>query len=128
MLAYTLFGTNDSTKAREFYNALLSSFNMKIALENERISLWAGEAGAMLGVCIPADNQEATHGNGTMIALRSNSTDEVDKAFDYALTLGATQSGVLSELKNEDDILFYGKYVRDLDGNRICFFYSTMMP
>jgi predicted lactoylglutathione lyase len=74
--------------------------------------------GAMLALCIPY-NEEAQHpGNGTMVAIPGGSREGVDKLYAKAIELGATDEGEPGERMP----VFYGAYVRDLDGNKLCFF------
>ena len=46
-----------------------------------------------LASTLPHDGKDATHGNGTMVALRMNSTEAVDAFYAKAMELGATDEG-----------------------------------
>jgi predicted lactoylglutathione lyase len=72
----------------------------------------------MLALCIPYDEKPHERGNGQMVAIPGGSREGVDKLFAKALELGATDEGEPGErIPN----VFYGAYVRDLDGNKLCF-------
>ncbi|WP_083700258.1 hypothetical protein [Shewanella sp. UCD-KL12] len=80
---------------------------------------WTDDKGPLLGICAPSDGNEATYGNGTLVGLRLEDKGSVDRIYQTAQRLGAK---VLSA-PNPDDESFYGGYVRDLDGNKLCLFF-----
>ena len=69
---------------------------------------------------LPHNRQTATFGNGTMVTFDIISKNEVDKFYNLALKLGATDEGLPGPRHEED----YYAYFRDLDGNKICAFSS----
>ena len=71
------------------------------------------------GITIPFDGQPATVGNGVMIALAASSKEQVDKLYAKAMSLGATDEGKPGARMDN----FYAAYFRDLDGNKLNFFY-----
>jgi len=72
----------------------------------------------MLAICIPYDEKAASVGNGTMVAIRAGSRAACDELYAKAIALGATCDGPPGERVPD---FFYGAYVRDLDGNKLCF-------
>ncbi|MBW2316852.1 MAG: VOC family protein [Deltaproteobacteria bacterium] len=119
MLAYTTIGTNDMPRALEFYDALLGEVGAKRLFGMDRIQFYGtGEGGAMLAVCIPYDEQTHERGNGQMIAIPGGSKEGVDSLYAKALELGAVDEGPPGDRIPD---VFYGAYVRDFDGNKICF-------
>jgi predicted lactoylglutathione lyase len=78
---------------------------------------------AMIALCIPYDEEPHERGNGWMIAIPGGSKEGVDKLYAKAIELGATDDGPPGDrIPN----LFYGAYVRDLDGNKLCFMEMKM--
>ena len=73
-------------------------------------------------VCRPYDGNAATIGNGTMIAFTVDSTDKVDSIHARAMALGATDEGAPG--KRMDG--FYAGYFRDLDGNKLNVFCTSL--
>ncbi len=70
MIGYAMFGTRDLPRAATFYDALLGELGAKRAMDTEQFIMWAVSPEApMIAICKPRDGQEATVGNGTMIAL-----------------------------------------------------------
>jgi predicted lactoylglutathione lyase len=120
MVGYMTLGTNDLERAGRFYDALLSEHGGKRVMENERMVMWGGGGGGgMLALCRPYDEAAASSGNGTMVAFAMPSQDAVKSFHAKALSLGATDEGAPGP-RGEGG--FYGAYVRDLDGNKLCAF------
>ena len=72
----------------------------------------------MLAICIPYDKNPPSAGNGTMVAIRAGSRAACDELYAKAIELGATCDGPPGERMPD---FFYGAYVRDPDGNKLCF-------
>jgi catechol 2,3-dioxygenase-like lactoylglutathione lyase family enzyme len=119
MLAYATIGTKDMHRAVAFYDALLAEIGAKQLFGMDRIKFYGQSTdGAMLALCIPYDEKPHEPGNGQMIAIPGGSKQGVDKLYAKALELGATDDGPPGDrIPN----VFYGAYVRDLDGNKLCF-------
>ena len=110
-------------RAEGFYNALLAEIGAKQLFGQDRIKFYGtGPEDSMLAVCIPYDEEEAQPGNGCMVAIPGGSREGVDKLYAKAMELGATDEGEPGERLP----IFYGAYVRDLDGNKLCFFEMKM--
>jgi len=119
MIGYVTIGTNDLARAEKFYDALLAEIGGKRVMANDRMRMYAGGQGqAMLAVCTPFDKNEATVGNGNMVALAAGSKENVDRIYKKALELGATDEGP----PGARSPAFYGGYFRDLDGNKFVAF------
>ena len=120
MIAYVTIGVNDMARAEAFYNELLAELGGKQLMGMDRIKFYGtGEGGAMLAICIPYDEGEQNCGNGTMFAIPAGGPEGVQKMYAKALELGATDEG---EPGDRVPGVFYGAYVRDLDGNKLCFY------
>jgi catechol 2,3-dioxygenase-like lactoylglutathione lyase family enzyme len=119
MIGYTLLGVKDLAKAEQFYTAVLGELGAKVVMGMDRIKLFGTGPGApMFGVCLPYDEKPASAGNGTMVAITCDTTAKVDAAYKKARELGAADEGAPGQRGPG----FYGAYIRDLDGNKICFF------
>ncbi|MEN8722084.1 MAG: VOC family protein [Alphaproteobacteria bacterium] len=119
MIGYTTLGANDLPKAVSFYEKLLAPLGPQKIMDDGRMIIFAGGNGAMLGVCTPDNGAVATSGNGTMVALAAASKEQVDELYKLALDLGGTDEGAPGARTEA----FYGAYCRDLDGNKLCFFF-----
>lgn len=117
MLAYVTLGTNNIENSLAFYEPLLAELGAKKLFDNNRLHFFGTEMGApMLAIGGPYDEQTATHGNGTMVALPTASREDVDRIYQKALDLGGQDDGAPGERGPG----FYGCYVRDADNNKIC--------
>ena len=124
MLGYTTIGVNDMARAEAFYGALLGELGASQLFGQDRIKFYGtGMDSAMLAICIPYDEQAPAPGNGNMVAIPAGGRENVDKLYAKAIELGATDEGEPGERVPG---VFYGAYVRDLDGNKLCFQKMTM--
>lgn len=122
MIGYTTIGAKDLDKALAFYDSLLSLVGGKRLMEMDRIKFYGTDAGgAMLAVCIPSNENAQTCGNGQMVAIPGASIEGAEALYNKAIELGATSAGEPGQRFD----FFYGAYVYDLDGNKLCFFHMT---
>ena len=119
MLGYTTIGVNDMDRAVAFYDALLPEIGAKQLFGMDRIKFYGTSPdAAMLAICIPYNEEAQAIGNGNMVAISGGGREGVDRLYAKAIELGATDDGP----PGERNPAFYGAYVRDLDGNKLCFF------
>ena len=117
MLAYVTLGTNNIEKSLAFYEPFMAEFGAKKLFDNGRLHFFGtGMDAPMIAVGGPYDEQTATNGNGTMLAMPVASREDVDRIYAKALELGGTSEGEPGERMPT----FYGGYVRDPDNNKIC--------
>ncbi len=120
MIGYTTIGVNDMERAKTFYTDLFADKGAKVVVDMGRIAFIGTKRGEpMLAVCEPYDKEAPAPGNGGMIAFTASSKEEAKALYDKAIELGATCDGAPGQRIPDR---FYGGYVRDLDGNKICFF------
>jgi len=125
MIGYVTLGTKDIARAAEFYDALLDELGAKRFMEMERFIAWStGPKSPGLAVALPFDENDATNGNGTMIALAAEDPAMVDRLYAKAIELGGTCEGPAGPRGD----WFYAGYFRDLDGNKLNFFCMTGKP
>lgn len=126
MIGYITIGANDAEKSGKFYDAVLG------AIGNERKfsdSGWIGYGpkgsdSHSVYVCSPFDKKPATFGNGIMIAFKANSRADVQAAHDAGVASGGTDEGAPGYRPPEKEE-WYGAYLRDPVGNKICVFYKS---
>ncbi len=118
MIAYTTIGVSDLEKAKAFYLSLLEDLGVNVFMDTGRLAAMGGpNGGPMLAVCTPYNGEAPDPGNGNMVAIPPGSTELVDKLHAKALELGASDEGAPGQRMDG----FYGGYIRDHDGNKICF-------
>ncbi len=118
MIGYTTVGAKDLGKALEFYDAFLGELGGKRVMEMKNGQLYGFAQGPLFGVTRPHDGNTQNCGNGNMIALRCASKEKVEELYNTALKLGGTDEGKPGDRGGG----FYGAYLRDLDGNKLCVF------
>ena len=128
MLTYVYFGTNDLSRAVAFYDAILAPLGMSRCVtgdpEWDRVAAGWGiyeEGGSRelaFWVGTPFNQQPATVGNGSMVAFRARSWQEVDTFHAAALAKGGVCDGPPG-LRPHYSPDFYAAYVRDPDGNKL---------
>ncbi len=119
MIGYTTLGVKDLAKAEQFYAGVLGELGAKMVMGMDRMKLFGTGPGApMFGICTPYDGKPASAGNGTMVAIQCDTTTKVDAAYNKAIALGAADEGAAGQRGPG----FYGAYIRDADGNKVCFF------
>jgi len=118
LIGYITLGTNNLARAGAFYDALLETLGAKRIMTDDRMLGWGKKPGeTMFSVIEPSNKEEAYSGNGVMVALNVGSAEAVNKVYQQALDLGATNEGHPHD--RGSDMGFYGGYFRDLDGNKL---------
>ena len=119
MISYVTLGVSNLAAAKAFYGELLAEQGAKILIDMDRISFIGKSMDQpMLAVCTPFNEQPAQAGNGTMVSFAPGSKAGVDALYNKAIALGATCDGAPGE---RIPGVFYGAYVKDVDGNKLCF-------
>lgn len=120
MIGYVMLGTNKFDEAAKFYDELLGTLGAGRFMESDTFIAWATSPGApSISICRPYDGNEATVGNGVMVAIVVDSREKVDALHAKALELGGTDEGAPGPRMDN----FYAGYFRDLDGNKLNAFY-----
>ena len=117
-LNYCVAGTNDMALAVPFYDALFASSDIKKIHAEGRMTFWQGTE-FMFALAEPFDGNAATVGNGMMLGFQLDEADQVTSQHSKALELGGADEG-----EPKDRSGHFSAYVRDLDGNKICFYSS----
>ena len=126
MIGYVTLGTNNPQASIAFYDAVLVPMGMvrKFAQDNG----WTGygledtpDADVEVCICPPFNGEAATAGNGTMIAFRALNKEQVDTAWQAGMNNGGLDEGQPG-FRPADSTHFYGAYLRDPAGNKICLF------
>jgi catechol 2,3-dioxygenase-like lactoylglutathione lyase family enzyme len=123
MLSHIHLGVTDFARAHAFYAQLLPMLGWKPRFADESRP-WAGwqppdQPRPLFLIGVPFDGQGASPGNGQMIALLAPSRVAVERFHVTALALGATCEGAPG-LRPEYHADYYGAYLRDPDGNKLC--------
>ena len=118
MINYVMVGTNRFDAAVTFYDALLTAMGATRAYATPKNVGWGWGIGTpMFIVTTPYDQQQASIGNGSMVAFDVATAESVDALHAKVLALGGTSAG---DPGPRGEHLYVG-YWRDLDGNKFNF-------
>jgi predicted lactoylglutathione lyase len=120
MIGYVTVGTNDLEKSAKYYDALMGSAGIGRIMEQEDYFIVWGESMEVtsLGVTRPFNKQQATAGNGNMVALAFETPEQVQAFHARALELGGSNEGDPGFRPEENTSGFYAGYFRDPEGNK----------
>jgi catechol 2,3-dioxygenase-like lactoylglutathione lyase family enzyme len=122
MFSHMIVGVTDFDRALAFYRPLMSLLGIaERFVDRERP--WAGwqlpgQARPLFLVGAPFDGEHDA-GNGQMTAFLAANRATVDAAHALALAGGGTDDGAPG-LRPQYHADYYGAYVRDPDGNKLC--------
>ena len=128
MIGYVTIGAKDSAASGKFYDAVFGALGSERKLADGG---WIGygEAGPEKGfmachsaICPPFNGEAARAGNGIMIAYRAKSQDAVKAAYEGGMANGGADEGAPGFRPADATAGFYGAYLRDPTGNKICVF------
>ena len=128
MFTYVCLGSNNLPRACRFYDAVLAPLGLTrcdTSTEDDA-DAWPGwgtytDQGRQelaLWLCHPFDGRPASAGNGTMVALKAGSWQQVQAFHAAALLHGGVSDGEPG-LRLQYNPDFYAAYVRDPDGNKL---------
>jgi catechol 2,3-dioxygenase-like lactoylglutathione lyase family enzyme len=127
MLGYVTIGARDPEASGKFYDAVLG------AIGDERKFTdgdWLGYGPKSEGpdshycyVCKPFNKEPAQPANGLMLAFTAHSKDEVNAAHAAGLANGGSDEGKPG-FRPPEGTSFYGAYLRDPTGNKICVYFK----
>ncbi|MBR7619084.1 VOC family protein [Phenylobacterium sp. 20VBR1] len=121
-IGYVTIGALDVAAALPFYDAVLGAIGYHRAFLDGG---WAGygpkDGDANTFICPPFDGEAARPGNGIMVGFLAPSQEAVAAAHAAALANGGVDEGAPGP-RPADSTSFYGAYVRDLTGNKLCIF------
>lgn len=126
MLGYVTIGHNDLEAACAFYDAVFAPLGYGRTFKDGG---WAGYGpggkaeGLEFYLCNPHDGGTATFGNGSMLALKAQSRAAVDAFHTAGLAAGGKDEGAPG-VRGEFTPPFYGAYLRDPTGNKLCAYFK----
>ena len=124
MFSHVTLGVTDFDRAFAFYAPLLARLGLVLRFREEARP-WAGWQPAAGGrplfiLTAPYDGQAAAPGNGVMLALDAPDRATVRAAHALAVQNGGSDAGAPG-LRPQYHAHYYGAYVHDPDGNKLCF-------
>lgn len=125
MFNHVMIGTNDLQRAQAFYDALLGTLGVegppaRSVANSGHVRLFYRHAGNTLGITQPIDGRAASSCNGSTIAFRCDSPEQVRRFHDAAVAQGGMSIEDPPGLRTLGTFTYYLAYVRDLDGHKLC--------
>ncbi len=121
MFSHATLGTNDFPRAMAFYDALLAPLGLARFHTGEAEAGYAAnpEASPQFWLMRPFDGGPARPGNGTMLAFEAPDRATVRAVHAAGLATGGAEEGGPG-LRPDYHADYYGAYLRDPDGNKLC--------
>jgi len=123
MYSHITVGTSQMNRAMRFYDAVLTPLGMKRKRTFKIAISYAppdfSGVNEPFWVVRPYDKKDATPGNGVTVAFEAPTRAAVDAFHAAALAAGASDEGPPG-IRTHYHPNYYGAYVRDLDGNKLC--------
>jgi catechol 2,3-dioxygenase-like lactoylglutathione lyase family enzyme len=124
MFNHVIVGSNDIERSKRFYDAVLAILGAGEPVRNVAASghtrLFYRHAGNSFGVTEPINDEAATFANGSTIAFKCNSAEQVEAFHDAAVAQGGTSIEDPPGLRQSAMGPVHLAYVRDPDGNKLC--------
>jgi catechol 2,3-dioxygenase-like lactoylglutathione lyase family enzyme len=123
LFSHIFVGVSDFDRALAFYRAFMPVLGVQERF-CDKGKPWAGwqshpEPRPLFVIGKPYDKQPHDVGNGQMVAFLASSRAVVDQAFTVALANGGISEGAPG-LRPEYHANYYGAYLRDTEGNKLC--------
>lgn len=123
MFSHVFVGVADFERAMAFYEPVMAALGIARRFV-DRDRPWAGWQSSpgprpLFLVGRPWDGQPHVAGNGQMTAFLAADRATVDRAWCVALDHGGSDAGAPG-LRPEYHANYYGAYVRDPEGNKLC--------
>lgn len=120
MFSHVTVGSNDVARAKTFYDGVGKALGLSRMADYPEAAGYGRTGGRpQLWIVQPLDKQRATVGNGITIGLEANDRPSVDAAYAAAMAAGGKDEGKPG-LRTHYHPNYYGAYVRDPDGNKVC--------
>ena len=121
MIGYVTIGAKDSEASGKFYDAVFGALGAERKFaDGGWIGYGAkGQDARSVYVCPPHDKNPASFGNGSMLAFKGADKSAVQAAYEAGLKSGGSDEGAPGP-RPADSTSFYGAYLRDPTGNKIC--------
>ena len=124
MLNHVMVGSNDIERSKRFYDAVLGALGAGEPMRNKASTghtrLFYRHDGSTFCVSEPINDEPATFANGSTVAFKCASPEQVRSFHETAVAHGGTSIEDAPGLRNSSLGPVHLAYVRDPDGNKLC--------
>ena len=120
MFSHVMVGTNDTVRAKRFYDALFGSIGGKPGMQDDKNRLIYRHEGGTFMVSPPIDGEPATHANGGTIGFQMKDAAQADAWHQAGVDAGGTAIEDAPGVRESAFGKLHLAYLRDPDGNKIC--------
>jgi catechol 2,3-dioxygenase-like lactoylglutathione lyase family enzyme len=124
-VGYITIGAHDVEQALPFFDAMLGAVGYERGPLDGGWAFYGKGETPGVGICKPFDGQPARGGNGMMVAFKADTQDQVKAAYAAALANGGADEGAPGYRPPDATSGFYGAYVRDAAGNKLCIYTTS---
>lgn len=132
MFSHIIIGASDLERLGKFYDAVLAPLGLtRNSEENDPDGgpdgiIWTppGRTWPQFCVQLPWNGALASVGNGSQVSFAAASRAAVDTAWQAAIAAGGSDEGARG-LRPHYGPDYYGAYVRDPEGHKLCFVHSA---
>lgn len=125
MISYITIGASDIDRAGDFYDAVLGALgNQRLWRQGDWIGYGPDPEHATVMICSPENGQPAKAGNGIMVGLKAETSEQVDAFYAAAMAKGGSCAGPPGPRPAYGEG-YYLAYVRDPDGNKLSAFLKS---
>jgi catechol 2,3-dioxygenase-like lactoylglutathione lyase family enzyme len=119
MFSHVMIGTNDLTRAKAFYDAVLGTLGVAAGHVDRHRVFWRTPTG-VFSVSLPINGEPATVGNGSTLGFACASAEQVQAWHAAGVSHGGTTCEDDPGVREGAAGKLYLAYLRDPDGNKIC--------
>ena len=119
MFSHIMVGSNDLTKSKTFYDAVLGSLGAGPAMVDGHRMFYIHNGG-VFAVSQPIDGAPANHANGGTIGFACASPDQVEAWHKAGVENGGNTCEDPPGVRESGLGKMYLAYLRDPDGNKLC--------
>jgi len=119
MFSHIMVGTNDLTRAKSFYDAVLGTLGVPPGAVDRHRVFYRTPTG-VFSVSLPIDGQPATSANGGTVGFACADAAQADAWHAAGIANGGTSIEDPPVVREGQFGALYLAYLRDPDGNKIC--------
>ncbi len=127
MLNHVMVGSNDIERSKRFYDAVLATLGagepFRNVADSGHVRYFYRHNGSSFVISEPINDEAATAGNGSTIAFKCGSAEQVLEFHAVAVAHGATSIEQQPGVRRSNLGPVHLAYVRDPDGNKLCAIY-----